>query len=316
MRPYVVVVGGINIDICGKAFAPLIRGDSNPGTVRLSPGGVGRNIAHNLRLLDCPVRMLTALGGDVFARRAEEDCAALGIDLSRALRVPEGATSSYLVIEGPEGDMDLALCDAALADRITPDYLASQRELLDGAAAVAADANLSAEALAWLAEHCAAPIFADPVSVTKAKKLLPLLGRLYCLKPNLMEAELLSGAEIRDRLSLELAASRLLDTGLRRVCVSLGSRGVCCAWGTERCLVPCPETRLVNSSGGGDALMAGLIRAFLDGLSMEDSARFALACSSIAVESEETVNPRLSLESAQKRAVGAVIGRPEKTPPP
>lgn len=302
MEPYIAVVGGVNIDICGKSAGPLIARDSNPGTVRLSLGGVGRNIAHNLRLLGCPVRMLTALGEDLYADRVEKDCARLGIDLGPAIRVPGGASSVYLAIEGPEGDMELAICDDALARHVTPDYLAGQAEVLNGAAAVAVDTNLSAEALAWLGERCTAPIFADPVSVTKAEKLRPILGKLFLLKPNRIEAELLSGIPIRDGRSLEQAADRLLATGLKRVCVSLGSQGVFCAWETERCLVPCPETRLVNASGGGDAMMAGFIRSFLDGLPAETAARFALACSALACESEETVNPAITLEKVNGRA--------------
>ena len=310
MEPYIVVVGGVNLDICGKSFGPLLARDSNPGRVKLSLGGVGRNIAHNLRLLGCSVKLLTALGDDPNACRVEEDCDRLGIDLRRALRVPGGSTSTYLAIEGPEGDMELALCDDALAKHITPDYLAREAALLNGAAAVAADTNLSPEALAWLAEHCAAPLFVDPVSLTKAEKLLPLLGKLFLLKPNRIEAELLSGVKIEDRNSLALAADRLLATGLRRVCVSLGREGVYCAWDGQHCLVPCPETKLVNASGGGDAMMAGFLRAFLDDLPQEPAARFALACSALACESEETVNPAITLALARKRSVGAVIGRP------
>lgn len=313
-KPYVVVAGGINVDICGKAWGPLLARDSNPGQVRISLGGVGRNIAHNLRLLEVPVEMLTALGDDPYARQAEEDCARLGIGLGRARRVPGGRSSTYLAIEGPEGDMELALCDDQLTRSVTPEYLEENLELLDGAAAVAVDTNLTPEALDWLGEHCRAPIFADTVSMTKAEKLRPLLGKLFLLKPNRLEAELLSGVPIRDRNSLELAAAKLLAAGLQRVCVSLGSQGVYCAWGTERCLAPCPPTELVNASGGGDAMMAGFLRAFLDGLDIGAAARFALACSSIAVESPETVNPQLSLLAARQRAAGAVIGRPQETP--
>ena len=48
--PYAVVCGGVNIDIGAHSFAPLRAKDSNPGKVELSLGGVGRNIAHNMRL--------------------------------------------------------------------------------------------------------------------------------------------------------------------------------------------------------------------------------------------------------------------------
>lgn len=45
------------------------------------------------------------------------------------------------------------------------------------------------------------PIFADPVSTAKAVKLQPVLGRLHTLKPNRIEAELLSGVAITDEAS-------------------------------------------------------------------------------------------------------------------
>jgi len=301
-QPYIVVVGGVNLDILGKSLAALIPEDSNPGTVRPSLGGVGRNVAHDLALLGTRVYLLTAVAGDAWEGELRRSCAQAGIDLSRALYVPEGRSSMYLAIEGPDGDLALALCDDSLTAHVTPSYLAGQQALLDGAAAVAADTNLPGESLAWLAAHCKAPLFADPVSVTKAEKLRPLMGQLFLLKPNRLEAEALSGIRITDRNSLELAAARLLRTGLRRVCISLGSRGVYCAWDTERCLTPCPPTEPVNASGGGDAMMAGFLRAFLDGLPIEDAARFALACGAIAVEGPETINPALCYAAARRRA--------------
>ena len=63
----VTCVGGANIDIQGFSNAAINMRDSNPGTVRLCPGGVGRNIAENLAWLGANVRMVTAVGEDPFA---------------------------------------------------------------------------------------------------------------------------------------------------------------------------------------------------------------------------------------------------------
>ena len=52
---YAAVVGGVNVDIGGQSYAPLVARDSNPGRVRISLGGVGRNIAHNMSLLGVDV---------------------------------------------------------------------------------------------------------------------------------------------------------------------------------------------------------------------------------------------------------------------
>ena len=77
---YAVVVGGVNVDIGGRSFAPLVAADSNPGQVSVSMGGVGRNIAHNMSLLGVDVRFLTAFGDDLYAQRIAASCGELGIE--------------------------------------------------------------------------------------------------------------------------------------------------------------------------------------------------------------------------------------------
>ena len=213
--PYAVVCGGVNIDIGAHSFAPLRAKDSNPGKVELSLGGVGRNIAHNMRLLGVPTYLLTAVGGDSRASQVEESCKELGIDLSHALRVPDGRTSTYVLVGDSDGDMAVAVADMEICEKLTPDYFASQKELLDGAAAVVVDANLPRESIAYLVEHCAAPLFVDPVSTVKAEKLQGLLSHVHTLKPNRIEAELLSGVKITDDATLYQAAQALLDQGVR-----------------------------------------------------------------------------------------------------
>lgn len=300
-EPYIAVVGGINIDISGKSYVPLIPKDSNPGTVRMSLGGVGHNIAHNLCLLGQHVTMLTAIGTDMYAKRIEESCASIGIDLSYACRIEDGNTSTYLFITGPDGEMSLAVCDAEIADNITPAYLEQNLSVLNHAAAVVMEANLPQDAINYLAQHCTAPLFADPVSVTKAEKLRPVLGKLHTLKPNRLEAELYSGIHITDQSSLEQAVDYLMSTGLKRVCISLGSKGVCMADKDQKLYLPCPPTAMVNSTGGGDAMMAGITAAFVMGLSSHETAQLGVACGSIAVEGMETINPTLSLQAAKQK---------------
>ena len=84
---YVVVVGGANVDICGRSWETLVPEDSNPGLVSMSIGGVGRNIAHNLSLMGADVRMLTAVGDDLNGQRLCAASAAAGIDMSRILKL-------------------------------------------------------------------------------------------------------------------------------------------------------------------------------------------------------------------------------------
>ena len=299
--PYAVVCGGVNIDIGARSFAPLRAKDSNHGKVELSLGGVGRNIAHNMRLLGVPTYLLTAVGGDSRASQVEQSCRDLGIDLSHALHVPDGRTSTYVFVGDSDGDMAIAVSDMEICKKLTPDYFASQLDLLNGAAAVVVDANLPRESIAYLTEHCTVPVFIDPVSTVKAEKLHGLLGRVHTLKPNCIEAELLSGVKITDDASLHKAAEALLAQGLQRVFISLGGDGVLAAQKDEMQLVPICKAEMRNATGAGDAMMAALVWSFLSGQSLTESAASGTAAAAIAVESEETINPNMSAEAVEKR---------------
>lgn len=303
-KPYITVIGAVNMDICGTPFAPLLERDSNPGTVRVTPGGVGFNIAHNLCLMGADVRFVTALGDDVLAEKVEVTCAGLGMDLSDAVFIPGGATSSYLFITDPSGDMRLAVADTDISGCITPEYLRAKLPLLCASKLVVFDGNLTAETIAWLADNCTAPMFADPVSAAKAVKIKEPVGRLHTIKPNVLEAGVLSGVKITDRRSLERAAGALLDKGTGRVFVTLGENGVLLAEGGDATYVPCVEARMLNTSGCGDAALAALALAFVRDLSSAEAAKLAMAASSFAIECAGTVNPELSADALFARAFG------------
>lgn len=298
---YAVVVGGVNVDICGRSFAPLVEADSNPGVVSSSLGGVGRNIAHNMSLMGLDVRLLTAFGDDQNGQRVAASCSELGIDASRALRIPGATTSTYLYLTGPDGEMALAVSDMEVCRRITPEYLSGSLPLLQSAQVVVADANIPGESLRYLAENCSVPLFVDPVSTAKAEKLRPILPRIHTLKPNALEASILSGEEIHSDADVERAADRLLQMGVHRLFLSLGSRGVYAAMGKERLWLNNLPGSMVNTTGCGDAFMAALVWAYLEGMNLKDTALSGLAAAAIAMESPETINPAMSAEAIKAR---------------
>ena len=298
---YAVVVGGVNVDIGGRSFAPLVDADSNPGRVSISLGGVGRNIAHNMTLMGVDVKLLTAMGEDVYGSRIAESCRSLGIDASHALRLPDYATSTYLYIADETGEMALALSDMAVCDRITPAYLGANQQMLHNARVIVADTNIPEETLVYLAENCTAPIFCDPVSTIKAEKLRPILNRIHTLKPNRLEAELLSGVPIREKQDAEQAAKVLLEKGVRRVFLSMGAEGVYAATAEQQLWLRNIPGEMVSTTGCGDAFMAALVWAYLQDLTLEQTALAGLAAGSIAMESSETINPAMSATALKLR---------------
>lgn len=293
-RGRIAVVGGANVDIGGFPAAALIAGDSNPGRVRISMGGVGRNIAENAARMGLEVSLTTALGDDANGRMLLEDCRAKGIGTGSCVIDVGARTSVYLFIDDARGDMYCAVNDMEIQSRLTPERIAPALERLNRMDAVVIDANLPEETIRYLARELRAPLFADPVSVAKAGKLRGALESIYCLKPNRIEAELLTGVQIRDAVDAAEAAKRLNDAGVRRVYLSMGLQGALCAEGGHCSFLPCRARGAVNATGAGDAFSAALVWAHCEGMDLRQSGIAGMAAASIAAGAMETVSPKMS----------------------
>lgn len=301
MSDYIVVIGGANIDIGGTPYRELIDRDSNPGKIGTSIGGVGHNIAQNISQMGKKVYFLTALGNDIFRQEIIAKSIESGIDMSYFLPCEDEHNSTYLFINDEKGDMRIAVSDMDVCNRITPDYLSQNLMLINEAQAIVIDTNIPEESVIWLCNNAEVPIFSDPVSVTKAVKLKTVLSRIHTLKPNRLEAELLSGIKISNSEDVILAGKKLIELGVKNVYISMGEDGVFVCNSKEDYMIPKINANPLSMTGAGDSFMGGLVVSFTEAKSIFDSAVFASAAASITIESEFTINPALDYNAVSER---------------
>ena len=132
-KSIVACAGGANIDVQGFSNAPVNMRDSNPGVVRLCPGGVGRNIAENLARLGADVRMVSAVGDDPFGEIILKSCIDAGMDISHIEILPDARSSSYLVLTDSDGDMLAAVSDMHILKDMKADFILRHAEAFDSA---------------------------------------------------------------------------------------------------------------------------------------------------------------------------------------
>jgi len=268
---HIGVIGGLNLDILGTPHAPLSLRDSNPGTVTLRAGGVGHNIGAQLGRMGYKVTMLTALGSDPQSGVLMDLCKKDGIDLSYALHT-HCPTCTYLCLHDEGGDMYCAINDMQAVDQLTPEHIAPLLHALENASLCVMDCNLPESTLLYCARTLNMPLFVDPVSAFKADKSIDALPYLTAIKPNLMEAQSMTGQ--KDPAD---CAKWLLDKGVKNVFVSLGEQGVYYASHSDRGRMPAlPLPENLPLTGAGDSLCAGLIEGLLRGLDAKECA--ALGC--------------------------------------
>ena len=291
----ITVVGGANTDIIGFPEGGYFPRDSNPGHVRTSAGGVGRNIAENLARLGVSVRLVTAFGSDETSAHLRGQCEALGIDTGFSVVVDDVPGSRYLAILDAGGDLAAAVNDMRALDALVPAAL--DPAAFEGSDAVVLDTNVPAETIERAAALAgSSPLVLDPVSGPKAPRAGGALGRLHAIKANLQEAEALANVT-----GVEAAAERLLAAGVGWVLVTRGPDGVRCASADESFTLPAPRVRVANATGAGDAFTAGIAYSIASGLTLREAALLAGALSAITLESEHAVSPDLSLNAAHAR---------------
>ena len=278
----ICVIGGANVDITATSAQAFRVGDSNPGSVEVSWGGVARNIAHNLTLLGDQVELLTIFGGGLFGPVIAASCRELGIGVSHSEIAADGTNSFFVSINNADGELVGGVADMNATEGMTPAWLSQRLFVINAADAVVADANSSAEALAWLIDHCEKPLYLDAVSVAKAGRIREAMAlskrkTFFALKCNALENAVLSDI-----------------VGCQRRYVSVGAEGLKVEAEGRLYEFPALPCIVRNVTGGGDALLAGIVHAG-PSASVEESARWGLECARRAVESPHAVPERFNI---------------------
>ncbi len=282
------------MDISAKAGSFMTAGDSTPGAIHYSPGGVGRNMAENLARLGVPVELLSVVGDDAFGKQILFSTAGVGVGVSSVVTVPGQRTATYLAMHQPDGEVAMAVNDMGILEKLTPEECARASALQDMAAWLLLDCNLPQQTLAYLLA-LGRKVAVDGVSVAKCRRVAGLLSCIHMLKLNHMEAAALSGLTVGTPEQCTAAVQHFLDAGVERVVISFGGSGL--AWGQQGAVPvfrPSRHIPVVSSTGAGDALLAGVVASFVRGAAMNDAVDYGVACAELTLSSTFANSPELT----------------------
>ena len=296
--PYIMVIGGTNVDIQGFSRSELRAHDSNPGYVGVSFGGVGKNIAENIARLDINTKFITVFGNDLYGEKIKDHLNKLDIDVSDSLILENEETSIYLSILDSNGEMNVAISSMEIFKKLKPEYLKARNKKIEGAEIIIVDTNLEKEAINYIMGYnTKTKIMLDTVSTKKSEKVKDIIGKFHTIKPNKIEAEKLSGIIINNDSDLDRVADYFFEQGVKNVFISLGQDGVYYNNQKEKGKILGEEVEVVNATGAGDAFLAALVYGYLNEFSMEEMARMAQKASILTLKHEDTINPNMNLKN-------------------
>jgi len=306
----VVCVGNAALDRTFAVSGHVRLGTSNPADVRVSFGGVARNVAENLARLGVAVALVTQVGDDAGGRALRDDCAARGIDVRGVVLSAAHRTSEYAAIIDGRGELVIGASDTAAIDAST---LATLGAAFDDDARTAwtfADCTLPAPLIAALLARRQAggpPLAVDAVSTAKAQRLPRELHGLDLLFINEEEARAVLGAgTARDVAGVGLA---LRERGVNAVVLTQGARGVVVVDGDGVVEIAVPRANPVDVTGAGDALVAGTLYGLLCGEALPAAVRTGTFAARLAIDSPATVSRAMSPAAVEALRVAQAARR-------
>ena len=303
----VYIIGGMAMDVEGRSYEKLVRGDSNPGVVHTSHGGVGRNIAENLAHLGVEVGLVSVIGNDDSGRMLTRKLLSLGVDVDDVAVLTGEKTAMYLSLLDADGTLKDAIASMDILAKIDIDMLRPLISKLSKADIVGLDTNLSPETLEFLGNELAPHVttFVDAVSAPKAAKLRGgLVGRFSIIKANRAEAAAITGVDTSTQDGVRAAAEKMIAAGSKNIIITLDSDGAYYkgVGGAEGFVPVASVGTVVSITGAGDAFSAMSLYGHMQGWPPEKTMRYATVASSIVIQSPVPVPDDLTIEKVRTLA--------------
>lgn len=279
----ILVVGQIARDLILSVDEVLTSGSSARVRDRLEQlGGKGANQAVGMAQLGAEVALLGVVGADDVGTRllraARQDGLGTGAVVSR------GRSALLLDVVDDEHGPRL-LEDIPPESTLTGEDVRHARDAILGAATVCLQLQQPAAALlatARLAAEAETALVLD--GSVEESVMAELIPHACVLRADAHEARLLTGVGMDDEAAAVRAAQDYLDRGLDVVAFGVESAGDVVAWDGGHRFYPFAESSTVDTTGAGDAFLAGLVVGLRAGHDPGWAGELAARCAAATVQ--------------------------------
>ena len=265
----------VGLMVCDLLIKPVTRetlsaDSAKAEAISMLVGGDAFNVASNLSALGTETTLYSAVGEDAFGAFALDYAEKLGVS-TQWIKTTDGPTSVTAVLIHPDGERSFVVQRGAsheLKERQISDDLLRQYDLLYIGSACGIP-GLDGEGLTKLLHRAKVLDCKTAMDITgnptrrSAAQLLPALPNLDFFLPSAYEAMDLSGRDSPGK-----AADYFHEKGVPVVAVKMGGQGALLSAGGKQEVFPAYEGPVVDTTGAGDAFVAGFLAALSRGESL------------------------------------------------
>ena len=286
-EPTIISLGSINADFQVRAERWAEAGHDLLTTdfMRFG-GGKAANVAYAAHRLGSPVMLIGHVGDDDLAEQALSPLRRLQLNLQFVSSVRGTPTGFVTVVVTPDGTKTMIAAhnandvwtDEEAANAATTVAQASDGSILVIDCAVSID---PVERAARAAVGREFPVILDPSPAERmSDRLFPLSD---FLTPNPVEAKRLTGIAVHSFDDALRAGRALLSRGTKVALMKMPQGGCVIVTGVSAFVIRPTAVKVADTTGAGDLFAGALAVALLEGRSLVDAARFAVAAAHVSV---------------------------------
>ncbi|MBA9028818.1 PfkB family carbohydrate kinase [Peribacillus huizhouensis] len=295
----IVCIGGANTDRKARSNQEVRLYSSNPVKITETCGGVARNFAGNLSRLGCSTTLMTCVGDDKEGNWILNETKSQGVDVSQVWVLPTERTGTFTTLLDINGESIVSMADMNIYEKMTTSMFEEKWSYIVSAQAVFLDMNIPKKCLDYLINRCRdenIPMYIDPVSTAKARKLPLRLDGVEMMLPNREEAEILADIKIDSIDDCQLACEIISQRGVKKIIITLGNQGGYYFSTEESGHLPPFKTDVVDVTGAGEAFASCAIYGILNEESLFSACQLGLAGASLTLQTEESISSFLKPE--------------------
>ncbi len=283
----ILVVGSINMDLVTRVSKTPKIGETILGSgFKQIPGGKGANQAVAIARLGGDVSMIGMVGADSFGDTLLQAMEKDGVDISGIGRCKDISTGIATIIVDDNANNSIIVVSGANF-KLTKGELDSNRGLYEKSDFIVHQLETPLETVEYslkLSKELGKTTILNPAP---AKFLSDgIIKNVDYLIPNETELEILTGMEINSREDILEAAQKMMDKGVKKLIVTLGSKGALYVDRDGFREYGVYKVDAVDTTAAGDSFIGGFVAAFSKGESLEKSMDFAAKVGAITVTME------------------------------
>ena len=296
-----LAVGVYFADVKGFPFDKYNPRGRNLGHVRVTHGGVCRNVAEDLLHVGEKVTFLSLCDESAIARDMERHLAEEGADVSPSLHVKENGIGMFLAVLNDQGDLAGSISQMPETEALE-EYIHARCDIwVQAAESIVLEIDLSASITADILQSAAKfgkKVYALVGNMSVVLAHPEQLRHLDCFICNEVEAGRLFGTTdvlMTPEELLEILPSEMEKLSIPAMVVTMGKDGAIYydSRTGEKGKCPTFAKRIVDTTGAGDAFLAGFVAARNHHKPLSEAVRSASRLAAVALESEQSVAPRM-----------------------